>query len=176
MWLHHGAPGRTGGHYAARTGGRDGGAMKLVLSRKGFDSENGGYPSPIFPDGRLYSLPIDYGGGSRTRYRDIGAAAGPDPCAMGAVVEQLTGGRVRGDALAHLDPDLDAGALPRLPGWRLGNVEGHVRALYGCAWPPTPPRHRGDMRSNVPGEVIELEDRDRPAVTIRSRDLCSCTA
>ena len=32
--------------------------MKVILSRKGFDSANGGYPSPILPDGRLISLPI----------------------------------------------------------------------------------------------------------------------
>ena len=32
--------------------------MKLVLSRKGFDSSAGGIPSPILPDGRLISLPI----------------------------------------------------------------------------------------------------------------------
>ena len=32
--------------------------MKLILSRKGFDSQSGGCPSPIFPDGTLYSLPI----------------------------------------------------------------------------------------------------------------------
>ncbi len=31
---------------------------KLILSRKGFDSKAGGCPSPIFPDGTLYSLPI----------------------------------------------------------------------------------------------------------------------
>ncbi len=32
--------------------------MKIILSRKGFDSSSGGYPSPILPDGRLLSLPI----------------------------------------------------------------------------------------------------------------------
>ena len=32
--------------------------MKIILSRKGFDSQNGGYPNPILPDGRLISLPI----------------------------------------------------------------------------------------------------------------------
>ena len=32
--------------------------MKIILSRKGFDSENGGYASPILPDGSLVSLPI----------------------------------------------------------------------------------------------------------------------
>lgn len=32
--------------------------MKVVLSRKGFDSASGGYPSPILPDGTLLSIPI----------------------------------------------------------------------------------------------------------------------
>ena len=32
--------------------------MKVILSRKGFDSSNGGCPSPILPDGTLLSLPI----------------------------------------------------------------------------------------------------------------------
>jgi hypothetical protein len=32
--------------------------MRVILSRKGFDSQYGGYPSPILPDGRLVSLPI----------------------------------------------------------------------------------------------------------------------
>jgi hypothetical protein len=32
--------------------------MKIILSRKGFDSSNGGLPSPIMPDGTLLSMPI----------------------------------------------------------------------------------------------------------------------
>ena len=32
--------------------------MKIILSRKGFDSEYGGYPSPILPNGQMISLPI----------------------------------------------------------------------------------------------------------------------
>ena len=32
--------------------------MKIILSRKGFDSENGKIPNPILPDGTLLSLPI----------------------------------------------------------------------------------------------------------------------
>lgn len=32
--------------------------MKIILSRKGFDSSNGGIPSPILPDGTLLSIPI----------------------------------------------------------------------------------------------------------------------
>lgn len=33
---------------------------KIILSRKGFDSANGGMPSPILPDGTLLSLPITF--------------------------------------------------------------------------------------------------------------------
>ena len=32
--------------------------MKYIFSRKGFDSTAGGYPSLIFPDGSLFSVPI----------------------------------------------------------------------------------------------------------------------
>ena len=32
--------------------------MKVVLSRKGFDSANGGIMSPIFEDGTMVSFPI----------------------------------------------------------------------------------------------------------------------
>ena len=32
--------------------------MKIILSRKGFDSDFGGYPSLIMPEGRTISLPI----------------------------------------------------------------------------------------------------------------------
>jgi len=32
--------------------------MKIILSRKGFDTSNGKCPNPIFPDGTLLSLPI----------------------------------------------------------------------------------------------------------------------
>jgi len=32
--------------------------MKIIFSRKGFDSSAGGFPSLIFPDGTLFSIPI----------------------------------------------------------------------------------------------------------------------
>ena len=35
--------------------------MKIILSRKGFDSANGGTASPVMPDGTLLSLPIPGG-------------------------------------------------------------------------------------------------------------------
>ena len=32
--------------------------MKVIISRKGFDSGYGGMPSPILPDGTMISMPI----------------------------------------------------------------------------------------------------------------------
>lgn len=87
--------------------------MKIVLSRKGFDSANGGVPSPIFPDGRLLSLPIT-ASSSPTRFADCRWGDHD----LGTLVESLTAGRVRADRAAHLDPDLDFGARPRESGWR----------------------------------------------------------
>lgn len=99
--------------------------FKLVLSRKGFDSGSGGCASPIFPNGRFYSLPIDFAPGAQKRYCDIGNGVGLERSDMGTVVEQLSKGLVRGDAFAHLDPDLDSDVVPRHPGWRgsFGQVE-----------------------------------------------------
>jgi hypothetical protein len=45
-------------------------AVKVNLSRKGFDSSFGGAPSPILPDRRMISLPIPVSWGSQ-RYRDV---------------------------------------------------------------------------------------------------------
>jgi hypothetical protein len=87
--------------------------MKIILSRKGFDAANGGGPSPIFPDGRLLSLPIP-SSSSPTRFSDCRWGEHT----IGDLVESLSGGRIPRDAPAHLDPDLDPGARPRAPGWR----------------------------------------------------------
>lgn len=68
--------------------------MKLVLSRKGFDSAAGGCPSPII-DGRLVTMPIPASGSSATTYADLG---------LGPIVERITRGRIAGDGLCHHDP------------------------------------------------------------------------
>ncbi|WP_342246958.1 Nmad3 family putative nucleotide modification protein [Pseudomonas sp. OTU5201] len=101
--------------------------MRVILSRKGFDSSAGGCPSPILPDGRLCSLPIP-DEASSISYGDI------DYCGtnLGELVCQLTlNARWQGEG-AHLDPDLRADALPRLPGWtptlgQSGSAQGHLR-------------------------------------------------
>lgn len=87
--------------------------MKLVLSRKGFDTANGRVPSPILPDGTLCSLPIP-DRASQIKYRDI-ACGDLD---LGKIVEDLTNQKIPGDFLAHLDPDLNPTALSRRKDWK----------------------------------------------------------
>jgi len=87
--------------------------MKLILSRKGFDSTHGGCPSPIL-DGQLCSLPIP----DKESARPYGKISSFNGLPIAQIVEDLTGGRVkRGDG-AHLDPDLRSDAIARATGWR----------------------------------------------------------
>ena len=91
--------------------------MKIILSRKGFDSsrENGRVASPILPNGRLLSLPIPRK--SEIRYSHLHVRGYP-PGTIGDVVSDLTNSRITRDSPVHLDPDLDAEAyLPRSIGW-----------------------------------------------------------
>ena len=84
--------------------------MRIILSRKGFDSSSGGCPSPVV-DGRPYSLPIPAKGPSPTRYADL---------EVGRFVTDLTRGKLTPSTYCHLDPDLDIQARPRTNshGWR----------------------------------------------------------
>ena len=105
--------------------------MKLILSRKGFDSQSGGCPSPIFPDGTLYSLPIP-GCYSKIKYRDIRHG----DTNIGKVVKDLTRrrkpkNRIGSKSRAHLDPDINHVAYPRQEGWQplfgqSGAAQGHL--------------------------------------------------
>ncbi len=74
---------------------------KLILSRKGFDSGSGGCPSPIFPDGTMFSLPIpsrDHERFDDLQHGDVNIAS---------VVAGITSGRMNGRDQTHLDPDLN---------------------------------------------------------------------
>lgn len=104
---------------------KPGPSLKLILSRKGFDSTAGGCPSPIL-DGRPLSLPIPYRDRSPTRFGDL---ADPLP----QLVTDLTRGRLGPGDLCHLDPDINPAALgTRPPGWRgafgqVGAAQEHLR-------------------------------------------------
>ena len=101
--------------------------MKLILSRKGFDSSTGKVPSPIFANSRMLSLPIP-DKGSPIAYEDI---SWQGEKGVGAIVECLTRSRIKRHYRAHLDPDLLRDSLPRETGWRpifgqVGAAEGHL--------------------------------------------------
>ena len=94
--------------------------MKLIISRKGFDSTwdkfwfgSGGEASPIFPDGTMYSLPIPDREVGIIEFRDV-SAKGKN---VGQLVTDLRRGKIPAENLAHLDPDLNPLAYPREKGW-----------------------------------------------------------
>ena len=68
--------------------------MKIVFSRKGFDSASGGGPSPVVA-GRPVSLPIPASVASRTTYADLG---------LGNYAAAASRGQLCADDLCHHDP------------------------------------------------------------------------
>lgn len=87
--------------------------MKIILSRKGFDSSYGKQPNPILPDGTLLSLPIPDENGNNTfsslqwngtSYYDI----------IHSLKPRTTIGT---EDMCHLDPDLRKEVKDRLSGW-----------------------------------------------------------
>ncbi|MCB0173539.1 MAG: hypothetical protein KDJ97_23665 [Anaerolineae bacterium] len=101
--------------------------MKIIFSRKGFDSSSGGVPSPIFPDGKLLSLPIP-DKNSPIAYKDIAW----EDYNVGEIVESLTKGKIPPYYRAHLDPDINETSIRRSNEWRplfgqIGPSQGHLR-------------------------------------------------
>ena len=109
---------------------------KLVLSRKGFDTTrradhpsgrvhpNGGVPSPVFPDGSLYSLPIpgEYDNERPITYGEIRYGDGPGAVNIGRVVEDLTRGLPTpwtADDRAFISPNIRPPLL-----WQVNGHEG----------------------------------------------------
>ena len=74
---------------------------KLIISRKGFDSGSGRCPSPIFPDGTMFSLPIP------SRDREQFADLQHGDVDIASVVTGITNGRMNRRGRVHLDPDLN---------------------------------------------------------------------
>ena len=72
--------------------------MKVILSRKGFDTSNGGIASPIFEDGTMLSFPIPSQDSNRfceLQYQGKSYA------------EILSDLHYKGEAFCHVDPDLE---------------------------------------------------------------------
>ena len=88
--------------------------MKIILSRKGFDSSSGGGSSPILPDGTLLSLPIpDEDAG--LKYAELQTGFG---LSYYDLLKQLGDKKLTPNDEAHLDPDIVKNVLPRKTGWK----------------------------------------------------------
>ena len=89
--------------------------MKIILSRKGFDSSNGRQPSPIMPDGTLLSLPIP----SNDDYENTFSSIIWNGMTYYDIIKSLKPNSIiKSDNYCHLDPDLRAGARDREYGWK----------------------------------------------------------
>ena len=86
--------------------------MKVILSRKGFDSQNGGQASPILPDGTLLSLPIP--SSDDVLFSEIHWKSH----SYLDIIRQLKlSTRLDIDSHCHLDPDLRRETVHREKGW-----------------------------------------------------------
>ena len=83
--------------------------MKIILSRKGFDSANGGIVSPIMEDGTLLSFPIpSY---DRDTFDDLTYC----DQAYSKILKDL---KYKGEPNCHVDPDLSIGRRKNvIDGW-----------------------------------------------------------
>lgn len=96
--------------------------MKIIFSRKGFDSQFGGFPSPILPDGRLISLPIP-NKKDDVSYSELLLREGENYYELmmdlkGKVKHDKTWFDLMKNTKCHLDPDLYRNVVPRTKGWK----------------------------------------------------------
>ena len=96
--------------------------MKVILSRKGFDSSNGGIVSPIFENGDMISFPIpsdDKDSFSDLSYNGMGYD------------EILSCLNYKGGSHCHLDPDLDQSRRrEKVDGWVPAFGQSSTSAIY----------------------------------------------
>lgn len=87
--------------------------MKVILSRKGFDSEYGGCPSPILPDGTLLSMPIPDDSGI-----SFDAISFREKTYL-SIWNDLNPNKEKSGKYAHLDPDIRTGIrVNTIPEWK----------------------------------------------------------
>ena len=86
--------------------------MKIILSRKGFDSSNGGCPSPILPDGTLLSMPIP--SDDKDCYVDLSY----NGLSYSDILKQISPRKQFNHC--HVDPDIRCNRISRLQDWKAG--------------------------------------------------------
>lgn len=101
--------------------------MKIILSRKGFDSGYGGMPSPILPDGTMLSMPIP-NQGDKIQYCNIHYNGQP----YSEIITQLKPNNNISNGECHLDPDIRKEIIERDADWRpafgqIGAAQSHLR-------------------------------------------------
>lgn len=97
--------------------------MNIILSRKGFDSSYGGYPSLVMPNGQMISLPIPNDEDDK-KYSEI--SSGYRDMSLYDIMTQLknwiqlgnTKHAITKKTRCHLDPDLRAKAYVRKNNWK----------------------------------------------------------
>lgn len=103
---------------------------KIILSRKGFDSQYGGRPSPILPDGTMISFPIP-----AEDYETVSATYGKLRCENLAYIDlmkQLKVKNIEDSTNVHLDPDINYSVIERKSkDWKaiLGQCKGSATHL-----------------------------------------------
>jgi len=102
--------------------------MKVVLSRKGFDSSYGGQASPILPDGTLLSLPIP-SKNDNVLYTDLFYEG---KSYFEIIKELKVNTKINEKSPCHLDPDIYEQIFPRNKGWKglfgqSGSAQGHLK-------------------------------------------------
>jgi len=95
--------------------------MKIILSRKGFDSAYGGYPSPILPNGKMFSLPIP--SEDSLRYSDLRIGDLTYYDLMKDLKQKIRLGDgywhdLEKETRCHLDPDIYENTINREPSWK----------------------------------------------------------
>jgi hypothetical protein len=154
--------------------------MRVIFSRKGFDSQYGKVPSPIL-NGRPYSIPIPATKmPSATRFCDVKSPG----C---EIVEDLTKKQILASSFCHLDPDIEFNSLDRDFGWhgtfgqtsaasghldRMGVSEGDLFLFFGLfrsvcnqcgSWKYVGEKHHRIFGWLQIGQIIHL-DKDFSAV------------
>jgi len=111
--------------------------MKVILSRKGFDSAFGGYPSPILPSGEIVSLSIP--SDDLISYSDLKISGSTYYDLM---TDLKPGIKSNGEWLdlseetrCHLDPDIHKDSIYRESGWKPcfgqdGAAQSHLENQY----------------------------------------------
>lgn len=104
--------------------------VRIVLSRKGFDTVAGKGASPVLPDGRMVSMPIPEPRptpGAGPTYEET-LVPGEDVSFFAELGRQCRLRAATGPA--HVDPDLLPGARPRRPGWRAALGQADIAAAH----------------------------------------------